>query len=190
MKVALIVAIVGLALLLVTSFGLDQQSTIELTSLTYTIASVVAIVALLAAIRFAEVQSHPETGQLNLAHLRKTAPSRWAATIALFCLACAVVSWFMSVYLLSVAVPYLPGAIEHRAGRITKVFKAYGRGRRCDIYAVVSLNEAHDEQFCIVGGRPVRHRTSTSVPQPGQDVVVALLHTSFGVSIASVQPIN
>lgn len=190
MKVTCLIAAIGIAFVVVTCFGFDRQSTVAISDLTNACAALIAAAFAFTAVRIALLESHAETGNEQLARLKKTAPRVWAMRVGLFAVVCSLIGGLTTRYLLSVAIPYSPGNSEFHAGTVLKLYPVQGRGKRCDIYGIVRLEQNRTERFCYVGGLLAKHRIADAEVHIGDSVVVTFRRTPFGTAIMSIVPVS
>lgn len=186
MRMVVVIPLLIGAFVVCTSIGIDRQVTLHLNQGGYTLVGFFGALAAFFTARTYWRDSNYENGWSELTGLRRTSPAKWVARGAALILFGAVICGSGAWYLLSIAVPYLPGQFSERSGTITHMYTVGARGRACNIYARLTLDGGRREEFCYERGV---FRVTQIAGAPfgvGDRVVVLIVRNWIGTAIQQV----
>jgi len=186
MRLSIIICLLAGGFVLCTSLGIDRQVTLHLNGVGYSLAGLVGTLAAFLVGRVYWKESNYQSGWSELSGLRRASPVRWLARGAALVAFGAGVSAVGAWYLLRIAVPYLPGTLDAQSGVIADLYQVGARGRACNIYAKLTLDNGRHEEFCYERGVFEVQRIMGAPFKVGDRVTVTSVRNEIGTAILTV----
>lgn len=171
-----VIALPAIALPLCFYTGVNRQATLHLSGVSYAIGLGIFLLA-------AGAMRTPSV--LKAAHA--PAPKTHANFAAV--LVSALIVGGISLYLLEIAVPYLPGSVEQHHGIVNSLSSSWAGSRICDLYADLTLDSGSRGTVCLERRRFRNNRLAEETFSVGDPVVVTIRVTRLGIAIESLKPV-